>query len=581
MYTNLKNIAPLVKKQFPSFYLEEGDNFLQFVKAYYEWMDTEGPSHKSRRLGEYRDIDETLDEYLDHFMTKYMHGIPKNILSDKRLLEKHIHDLYRSKGTVEGLKLLFRLLYRKDIKVYTPQVDMLKTSDGNWTQRKYVEVLPTNAANHFSYLNKFITGSNSGAIAYVEESIQFYIGNQLVNILYLTDIRVGSNGDEFLIGDYLVYDDFSIYDASYVLGSTRSATVLSSGPNNSFGDTLEVETDTGKGAKFGITKMLDSDASLGYISFKIAYGGNGYRLDSNITMGYKTATHGSGASFKIKALKDTVEIDYNDTIIGDYLSTDIADPDYGVGLNNADIDTILSEALTFEKLEVGTIASLRAMTSGDRKYDGSLFVEVKEPKVIGYGFKDSHGGIWGNNAVITAELATAEGTVDKVKLISSGYGFNTDNDILIFTNTTTNDSEVELQLNTDAVGLEEGYWKDTAGFLNSDKYVQDSYYYQEYSYEIQVEKSLDKYVDVVKKTMHPLGNKLFGRPLVIDNDDTLNIAVQIDSFQTATDTIYDTIKIDEAPYTSEIYWSTSYAVGDLILLEQRWRYVSNNAVYVF
>ena len=571
MYIDLKNIAHLVKKQFPSFYLEEGDNFLQFVKAYYEWMDTEGPSHKSRRLSEYRDIDDTLDEYLDHFMSKYMHGIPKNILSDKRLLEKHIHDLYRSKGTVEGLKLLFRLIYQKDINVYAPQVDMLKTSDGNWTQRKYLEVLPTSEANHFSYLNKFITGTNSGAIAYVDESIQFYIGNQLIHILYLTDVHAGPEDDEFLIGDYIIYDGLKITDASSILGSTRTASVVSSGPNNFFGDTLEVETDTGKGIKFGITKMLDSDASRGYLSFKIAYGGNGYRLDSHITMGYKTASHGSGASFKIGSIINPVGINHNDTIIQPYLSTLISAGDYGAGLNHADIDTILSEALTFTELTVGTIGSLRAITSGDRKYDGSLFVNVKEPKVVGYGFKDDHGGIWGNNAVITAELATAEGTVDQVKLIASGYGFTTDNDKLIFTNTTTNDSEVEMILNTKAVGIEEGYWKDTAGFLNSDKYMQDSYYYQEYSYEIQVEKSLDRYVDVVKKTMHPLGNILFGRPLVIDNDDTLNIRFQIDSFETVSDKIYDTIKIDEAPYTIEIYWDSIVSC---------WRYVSDDTVYV-
>jgi hypothetical protein len=127
-----------------------------------------------------------------------------------------------------------------------------------------------------------------------------------------------------------------------------------------------------------------------------------------------------------------------------YLSTLISDEDYGVGLNNANVNTILSDALTFSELTVGTIGSLRAITSGDRKYDGSLSVNVREPKIVGYGFKDSNGGLWGNNAIITAELATADGTVDQVKILASGYGFNTDNDNLIFTNTTTNDTEVEL-----------------------------------------------------------------------------------------------------------------------------------------
>lgn len=573
MFTDLKNITPLIENQFPAFYKEEGENFLQFVKAYYEWMDSEyGDYHRSRRLGEYRDVDKTLDQYLDHFMSKYMHGIPKSILSDRRLLEKHILDIYRSKGTNEGMKLLFRLLYQKDITIYTPQIDMLKTSDGNWTQRKYLEVLPTNAANHFSYRDKYITGTNSGAIAYVDDSIQFYIGNQLVNLLYITDLRAGSNGDEFSIGDFLAYDGVAISDASSVLGSTRTASVVSSGPNNVFGDTLEITTSTGRGIKFLVSKMLDSDASRGYLTFKIENGGNGYTLGSHINLSYKTASHGSGASFKIKSIKNPVTINYNDTIIEPFLSTLLSDEDYGVGLEHANIDTILDQALVFSDLVVGTIGSLKGITSGDKKYDGSLLVEVTEPRITGYGFKDSRGGIWGNNAVISAELAVPDGTVDKVNLLSSGYGFNTDNDILTFQNTTNDGTEVVLQLTTSAVGIEEGYWKDTAGFLNSDKYIQDSYYYQEYSYEIQVEKSLDKYVDVVKKLMHPLGNIMFGKPLVVDNDISLNIMTQIDSFaNTSTDRLYDTIKIDNAPYVVEIYWDVEVPC---------WRYVSNNAVYI-
>jgi hypothetical protein len=53
MFTDLKNITPLIENQFPAFYKEEGENFLQFVNAYYEWMDSEyGDYHRSRRLGE-------------------------------------------------------------------------------------------------------------------------------------------------------------------------------------------------------------------------------------------------------------------------------------------------------------------------------------------------------------------------------------------------------------------------------------------------------------------------------------------------------------------------------------------------
>jgi hypothetical protein len=373
----------------------------------------------------------------------------------------------------------------------------------------------------------------------------------------------------------------NINDASYVLGSATSATVLSSGPDNAIDDLLEIETITGRGIKFNVSKFLDSNASRGYLAFKLVYGGYGYLLDSNITMGYKTATTGSGASFRIKSIVNPITIQYNETAISNYLTTPISTADYGPDLNNADIDTILDDALDFTDLEIGSIGGLRAITSGDRQYDGSLFVNVKEPRIIGYGWKDSYGMVWGNNAIITAELATPNGTVDQVRLVSSGYGFNTDKENLIFTNTTNTDSEVELKINTSAVGLEEGYWKDNAGFLNSDKYIQDSYYFQEYSYEIQVEKSLDKYVDVVKKTMHPVGNKLFGRPLIIDNDNSLAISLQIDSFENIeADVIYDYIKTDIAPFKDEIYWSSTFYEGELVIEDYKWRYVSNNAIYI-
>jgi len=104
MFVDLKNVSTLVKQQFPSFYLEEGGNFLQFIKAYYEWMEEQGNViFKARRLGEFTDIDETLDEYIKYFMSKYLHGIPESVLADKKLLVKHIKDFYASMGSIENL----------------------------------------------------------------------------------------------------------------------------------------------------------------------------------------------------------------------------------------------------------------------------------------------------------------------------------------------------------------------------------------------------------------------------------------------------------------------------------------------
>jgi hypothetical protein len=516
MFNDLKKISPLVKAQFPDFYLEEGDNFLQFVKAYYEWMDsTNNTIYKSRRLGEFTDIDQTLDDYVKYFLSKYMHGIPRSVLADKRLLVKHIKDFYRSKGSIENLNLLFRIMYNTDINVYLPQVDMLRPSDGKWTRRQYIEVVPS--INHFNYIGKIITGATSGATAYVENSIRLNINRQPVYILYISDITLNIVGQSFIIGEFLLYDGLTINDSDRVIGSPVGADVISSSENFTIGDVLITNSTTGRNLKYNVNKLYDSNLSKGYITFKIVDGGEGYTTSSIVTLSYDTATSGVGANFKVGSISNPVTFLHNTTLILPYVGTAINSADYGPGLNNATENTIIADALDFESVTVGTIASLTAVTSGNKQYNGTLNVNVYEPISYGYGWIGNNGGIWGNNALISATPSTGNGVIESVSILSSGYGYNKQGELLDFINQSNTNLEANLSINIDGVGTEEGYWKDESSFLNDNKFIQDSYYYQEYSYEIQTNKSLDKYIDVVKKLSHPVGNKIFGKPLIIDN----------------------------------------------------------------
>ena len=191
--------------------------------------------------------------------------------------------------------------------------------------------------------------------------------------------------------------------------------------------------------------------------------------------------------------------------------------DYGSNLNNQSISSILSTALTDMVTTVGTIGSLGSVTSGDRNYNGSLNVFVLEPKVFGYGIVDTKGTYWGGDAIIPANLSTGNGVIANVMIISSGYDYFEGQTLEV---QSTNDDALnaELMLHTTGIGVEEGYWQNDDGFLNSDKFIQDSYYYQIHSYEVQVEKSLDKYFDILRKVMHPIGNKIFGKNLYTDVD---------------------------------------------------------------
>ena len=526
MRTPLKDIAPFVRDQFPDFYKEDGDNFLQFVKAYYEWMDSQGPIYKTRNLNETTDIDETANAYVNYFMEKYMHGIPKSIVADKKLLEKHITNFYRSKNSIESLRLLFRILYNLDIDVYVPQIDMLRTSYGSWQKRKYLEV--TQSLKHFEYDNQYITGTQSGASAYVSSACRFNLTGQDVYILYITDLKEGPTGQLFLPGEQVIYDNLQAVDAATILGSAVGADVIASTEDNAIGDILATTNPTGQNLKFAVKEIIDPELAKGYISFKIVDGGNGFALDSPVTITYGTATTGIGANFKVGSLSNTSLFTFNTNLLAPEMSTAINAIDYGANLNFCDVNSILFSALTDTTITVGTIASLAAVTSGNRQYNGSVNPKVYEARTRGYGIIGQNGGLWGDNAIITGYPASGNGIISAVSLVSSGFGFNLQGEKIQFYNQSNTNYNADLSINIGGVGEEEGEWLDEQGFLNSNKFIQDSYYYQEYSYEIQVEKSFDKYIDILKKLVHPVGNRVFGKPLIIDLV-TKNQSVVLDS----------------------------------------------------
>ena len=110
---------------------------------------------------------------------------------------------------------------------------------------------------------------------------------------------------------------------------------------------------------------------------------------------------------------------------------------------------------------------------------------------------------------IDGEVKTASGIAKTIEIVDSGFGYIQDEVI-----TLSNDSNQFSITGTSNIinqGIGAGYWENTKGFLNSDKYIHDNKYYQSYSYEIQVGLSLDKYSDILKDILHVSGTTLFGR----------------------------------------------------------------------
>ena len=265
-----KNISTLVEQQFPEFYHKEGPQFVQFVKSYYEWLESDGQAiNLARNLAENRDIDLTLDEFVIHFKNKFLVKLPDANAVGNRKLIKHISDVYRSKGSRESFKLLFRLLFDKEAEIFYPSDDVIKASDGVWFEPVYLEL--TSSLKTKTFIGKEIVGSSSGAKAFVDSYVRRLISGGVVDIVFISNVRGNFETGELITST----SDNSYEDAPKVVGSLTTVTVLNGGANNAIGDTFEVTSATGVQGKIRISAI---EEGTGRVTFEIIDGGTGYTL---------------------------------------------------------------------------------------------------------------------------------------------------------------------------------------------------------------------------------------------------------------------------------------------------------------
>lgn len=184
--------------QFPQFFDFEESTLKTFIKYYYEWMETLGPDFTSRNILEYNDIDSTksgYDTFSQFLKNEFLKELPDILQVDMRFLIKHIKDFYKSKGTSDSLKLLFRILYNENIDVDFPGRFILRASHGKWLIEKSVTINPLVDISEISAFD-FIVGANSGARAKIEN-----VRQKLVNEVTTTEIFYEAKVGNFQVGE--------------------------------------------------------------------------------------------------------------------------------------------------------------------------------------------------------------------------------------------------------------------------------------------------------------------------------------------------------------------------------------------
>lgn len=313
------------------------------------------PLFASRTLLKSRDVDSTTTSMMDHFAKEFLVNFPLNLSADKALLIKHVSDIYRAKGTSSSYDFLFKSLYDiQNLIFYTPKIDLLKPSSGNWQQNKSIRIISDDLASSFD--SHLITGKQSKASGIVNRIEEFAAGGLEIIELFLTNMK-----GTFVVGETIESNEVDgVFGSGIAQGLISDITITSAGSDYKINDKL---TFSGGGGVEAKAKVADTGSGT-LAKFTIFDGGDGYLENKELSVN-NFATLGTGFQGKIKDAIDSFTFSKNEDLIGNFSAVTFNDTAYelsgDVAANSADR---LIDALGFSKLDAGHISTVETTSSG-------------------------------------------------------------------------------------------------------------------------------------------------------------------------------------------------------------------------
>lgn len=509
-------ISTIVAQQFPEFVREDYPKFIAFVEAYYEFLN----QYYKDDLYELRDIDTTLDEFLQLFRKELSINVPYTKVNERFMLS-HIKEQYLSKGSEASFKLLFRLLFNKEIEVAYPSKQILRASDGRWAQEIsiFVDMTYGNPENIVGKtLN--ITSADKSLTAIVDryETVEVELPSKTFTVNPSVDVNV--------IGNAITIEEHGLITGT-------SIQYISNG-NVNIGGLISGNT-------YYVIRV-DIDRILLASTQSDSYSGKFLTLTS--------VGSGSNHSFISGGIKqpspNIFEIFINRKIFGKISKNDVVmlgDVFRGVVLSTTSLVQIVQPGINFK---VGELYELR-----NRNGSGSVLKVSKvdtnggivSAQIIKFGV--DYGEDFTNSLVSYTDRASAPSNSLTISLpniiigdvysgivengIINKYNYNVDSSLsgpaldptyvgeilreFYYDNSQPSDETTTpaiVYVVTDGMAKYPGYYSSNDGFLDDAIYLQDSYYYQAFSYVIKVDDQLESYKSILKTLLHPAGMALFG-----------------------------------------------------------------------
>jgi hypothetical protein len=537
------NLSAVVSRQLPEHIREDYPTFVAFVEAYYEYLQAQGVDFTT-----IRDIDRTLESFVDEFRKELAYNLP-NITQNERFLLQNVKDQYLAKGSEGSYKLLFKLLFGKEVELIYPGRSMLRASDGRWNQEisvfakvdygnaeevvgKLVDIqTPTRILRVLIDRRQDIVGEVDRIVLIdpTQQVYEFFLDKRFFGVV--------SAGDRIRFRD-----EFQ----ATILPATQKLNITQPGKNFRVGQVFELRSGNGTGALMKVTTITDA----GGIKYaEIIKFGIGYTADFAVSLLANNSITSIGSSATTSSSTLVQEPTYSSAGAGTISASSSSTTVTGTGTNfgQSGGPAIGDELWTTDSTPkvVGVIKTIASTTSLTLVGVPSQYENPISGTYTGsFTFRNvrSVGSLYapGGTQAYTLESNLTDrtlgfdeqGYVNLGDYITHEYVDGTYAGSIIrefslnFRNAQSDAADPAIvEIDLGALVKYPGYFETNNGFLDDSIYIQDSKYYQAFSYVLKIDERLASYSSAVKTMLHPAGMALFGEFNITNNYD-LSVALE-------------------------------------------------------
>lgn len=473
-----------------------------------------------QKLTDYSNVDETLDEFVNEFSQQFLSQLPGATLADKRRLLKRIKDFNRARGTEKSFELLFRILYDSEVEFYYPKVDLMRTNDNYWYVARVIRIPATeeNRAKLFGWRERRLIGELSGATAKIELAVLMHVGSIQYFELYLSNID----------GKFLAPEiDGGLSDAENQLVEPVKIVYpfeppASTEPQGEFyrpgGSLEEPRSITEYDRPYRILTEID-----------IIDGGDEYSVGDQITVTGCSLLPGKGiiTSVQTQLFRGRCAPPPEGGYFEPYFGPDQPWDDFPSFPNPikigtwgkhfwSDVNIVLTEDQIVSDNEIQLAQNESNIDDFFRGFDITLTNGTgkgQSRKILSYdginkvAVVDTPWDILPDTSTEYSIFKT-RGAAKKAKVIDPGLGFYCAPTVDFSASPTGTGATGSAVLGV--INEAPGKFLNRKSFTNSDKIIQDSHYWQDFSYDIRSGEMLSRYKDIAKSLLHPAGMMMFG-----------------------------------------------------------------------